>query len=177
MVEALKINMLKTLAAVVMALGLVFGFVGASAPQVYGTAKGRTLFFVSGHPGALFGKPDPKWKAPEPQPVPNVKVYWLRVDRNKGHQLFSTQSDTNGLYEIKLPPGHYLFECESLHDGDLERLKSAGKVETNSLIRTLFTVYKQDEKGREIFVNEPGVEIKAGKTHEQDIAASVMFVD
>jgi len=56
-------------------------------------------------------------------------------------------------------------------------LQKDGKTETNSLIRVLFMVLKHDEKGREIFCNEPGIEVRAGKVLKHDIAAEVMCVD
>ena len=143
----------------------------------YGIVRGKTLSIVSGIPGALAGKPDPNWTPPEPSPAPNETLFWLRIDRENGHQLFSTQSNSKGNYKIKLPAGRYLMACASHHQWELDRLDNGKKDDPNTLIGLLFTVLRRDDKGRAIFDGEPGTEIKARGTQTIDIPAQIMFVD
>lgn len=168
---------LRTVTSIVAGISVVLTVLLADELKEFGTAKGRTLHIVSGHPGALLGTADANWKRPPPKPVANVKLYWLRIDHEHGPQLFSTQSDTNGVYEIKLPAGYYLVECATLHGRELKRLEREGKTDTNSLINALFIVFDYDNRGRPIFDGEPGIEIKAGQTLHQDTIAERVFID
>lgn len=142
-----------------------------------GTVKGRTMDVVVGYPEAPHDKPDPNGKPPQPKAYPGAKLYWLRIDRENGHQLFSTVSNTNGHYEITLPPGQYLVTPESMHRWELQGLEKNGKLDTNSLIQVLFPVFKRDEKGKEIFCGKPDITVIGGKELNHDVAIRIMFVD
>jgi hypothetical protein len=130
-----------------------------------------------GHPGALWGRPDPNWQPPEPEPVANERIYWLRVDRDKGHKLYWVDCDALGAYRIELPPGQYLRACGSQHRWELDRLKEGNETDEAKLTEALFIVFDTDEKGRTIFDGEPGMRIEAGRRYEEDVAARITFVD
>lgn len=132
----------------------------------FGTVAGVTLFVIKGHPGALTGKPDPGYKAPEPKITPNEKLFWLRIDREKGNQLFVTTSDAEGRFEIILPPGEYLVEPAATHEVDLRRIKADEK---DVLINTLFPPWRIDGK--------PDLQVEKGRSHKMDIEARILFVD
>jgi hypothetical protein len=143
----------------------------------FGTAQGRTVLVVKGHPGALIGRPEPDWHPPEPRPVAHVKIYWLRIDREQGHQLYTTQSDTNGSYEVRLPVGRYLARSATQARRELDKVEKDGKADEATLIRVLFPGLDHDRNGRDALPDETGIEIKHGQTHHEDITAEVLFVD
>ncbi len=141
----------------------------------FGSVKGRTLFFVKGYPGALIGKPEPNWKAPAPRPVPNETIYWLKLAGDKAEKLFTSTSDADAFYEVKLPPGRYRVECASKWRWKLDRLGERARDE-RALIEALFPV-SVDAAGTMIITGPADLEIKTGEAIEYDLEAGVLYVD
>ena len=150
---------------------------GCQPPREMAVVTGRTVFVIHGIPGALSGDIDPNWQRPDPEPQPNEKLYWLRVDRENENSLFPVESDENGGYRIELPPGQYLVASETFRGWELERRAKAGWTDTDTLIRALFDVWTYDEEDRPIFMDEPGMAIEAGQEYTQDVATSILCVD
>ena len=150
---------------------------GCHSTQEMAVVTGQTVFVIHGMPGAISGDIDPNWERPEPEPQPNEKLYWLRMDRENGNSLYPVDSDENGDYRIELPPGQYLVASETFRGWELERREKAGWTNTDTLIRALFDVWTHDEKGRPIFMDEPGMTVEAGQVYTQDVATSILCVD
>jgi hypothetical protein len=146
----------------------------AEEPPGFAVVTGRTLSVTRGIPGGLSGNPEPNWKPPEPEVAPGEKIFWLRIDRKNGHQLFATVSDGKGEYRIELPPGRYLAEPASMHGWELRRF---GESDTRKLIRLVFRSYRKGENGPEVFYGEPGMELRSGEEYREDIDAQILFVD
>jgi len=140
-----------------------------------GTVTGRTVSIIQGHPGALMGKPDPNWKPPPPQPMPNSVVYWLRLDLETGQRLFSSISDANGAFSIHLPAGCYLSRSaeQSLKQKQVD-VTRLGQEETIAL---LFPGYEAQGSGAEAIARGECLPVRFGETVEKEIAARVLFVD
>ena len=139
-----------------------------SAQQDSGAVEGVTLFVVKGHPGALTGKPEAGYKAPEPAIAPNEKVYWLRIGAEKRKRLFAVQSDGEGKFRIELPPGDYFAEPASTHP-DLRRLSPQQCDDEETLVNILFPTWRLQGK--------PDVKVEKGQIYKFDVEAKVLFVD
>jgi hypothetical protein len=144
-------------------------FAKLPAQQELGTVSGTTLFVVKGHPGALMGKPDPNYKAPEPQIAPNEKLFWVRIDRENAHRLFVARSDGQGKFQIDLPPGDYCVEAASMHEVDLRQVPSQQRDNEEVLLKLLFPPWRLEGK--------PDLKIEKGQTYRMDVEARALFVD
>jgi hypothetical protein len=148
---------------------VLIGSTELPAQQEFGMVTGVTQFVVKGHPGALIGKPDPNYRAPEPKIAPNEKLFWVRIDKEKGHRLFVTQSDENGMFRIDLPLGNYCVESASRHEVDLKRVPLQRQNDEETLIRILFPSWRLDGK--------PDIIIEKGQLYRMDVEARILFID
>ncbi len=140
-------------------------------PNGYGTLSGKTLFVVQGHPGALSGHPAQNYKPPEPKAMPKQKIYLLRLDKEKGDQLFTAVSDEQGIYQIDLPAGEYLIEAASMHAIDLKRLSPQKANDPQTVMKVVFPAW-QDWRRR-----LPDVKIEEGGSYTRNVATDILFVD
>jgi len=148
---------------------VIAAFAEPPAQQEFGTVTGVTLFVIKGHPGALIGKPDPNYKAPEPKIAPNEKLFWLRIDREKGHRLFVTQSNGDGIFKIELPSGEYCVEPASLHEADLKRVAPQQRDDEGILVSMMYPSWRLDGK--------PDLKIEKGQLYKFDVEARILFID
>ena len=174
--------MLRNVSSFVSVCAILAASCAPGARPQYGTIRGRTLSVVMGVPGMAGGKPDLHWRPPEPTPVANVLILFLRVDAGGRYNLYCTTSSAAGEYTIELPPADYEIECSTEERANWEEAQGLAANRNNAdykreWLGEVFDYERDDEDGYPVYTGMAAVRIRPGDTVEKDLAAVVLFVD